>query len=78
MHKNALFLFKNCKNRPALRAPPQLPYLRRIGALPPDPQPQSLAFLTDRIKLGSACTNQTGSKTGSGSRFSFIRFSIIL
>jgi len=22
MHKNALFLFKNCKNRPALGAPP--------------------------------------------------------
>jgi len=51
MHKNVLFLLKNCKNRPRAPLPDSLasgvwglclallPDRRRLGALPPDPQP---------------------------------------
>jgi len=35
MHKNALFLLKNCKNRPALGAKPPDPCLWRAGGFTP-------------------------------------------
>jgi len=35
MHKNVLFLLKNCKNRQVLVFRPS--FLQRLGAFPPDP-----------------------------------------
>jgi len=55
MHKNALFLLKNCKNRPALGAsPPDFLYLRCLGALPHDPQPPAAGGFAPRPQMASS------------------------
>jgi len=72
MHKNALFLLKNYKNRPALGFVPSHPCLRR----PLDPQP-SAASPPDPQWGGWGLRFQTSAKTFSPLRISGYALSTI-
>jgi len=54
MHKHASFLLKNCKNYSAGISAPRPPYLRRMGALPPNSQPLVTGGIVLRPPMASA------------------------